>query len=199
MTLTFNAPLDPTFATNPANYRLTVPTAGNSAVSWTSVVYNASTDAVTLIPQAPLSSGRFYELQAMGTGATALRDLAGNLLDGNSNGQPGSNYVTYFGQGTRLQYVDNTGDKVSLKITHGGYLEDILNAQNVGQSLTIVGEVPRRSALSGTIKKVKRSSGTTNLGIVNGLGNFGDVKVSLRSPPFLVRQYPFQQKGRGLL
>lgn len=59
VTVTFNAPLDPTYATNPANYRLTVPTAGNSAVSWSSVVYNASTDAVTLVPQAPWHRGGF--------------------------------------------------------------------------------------------------------------------------------------------
>ena len=44
------------------------------------------------------------------------------------------------------------------------------------------GEVPHRTALSGTVKKRKRSSGTTNLGMIRGLGNFGNVRVSLNSP-----------------
>ncbi len=66
-----------------------------------------------------------------------------------SNGLPGSNYVASFGQGTKLQYVDQTGNKVSLKLSGGGYLQDVLY-QGEGQTLTIIGEKPHRSVLSGT-------------------------------------------------
>jgi uncharacterized repeat protein (TIGR01451 family) len=199
ITVTFNSPLNPTYAGYLGNFHLTVPSAGNATISLAAASYNAATHSVTLVPQAPLASGRFYEISVAGTGATAVRDLAGNLLDGASNGAPGSNYLALFGQGTKLQYVDNTGNTVSLKLAGGGYLQDILSPQGVGQSLTIVGETPRHTTLSGTIKRTKRSSGSTSLGTVGGLGNFGDVKVSLRSPPFLVKQYPFQQKGKGVL
>ena len=65
--------------------------------------------------------------------------------------------------------------------------------------LTIIGEVPHRTSLSGSLRRTRGSSGRTNLGTINGLGNFGDVRISLRSPTFLVNQYPFQQKGRGTL
>ena len=133
----------------------------------------------------------------MGSGPGAIRDIAGNLLDGAANGLPGSSYVAAFGQGTSLQYIDNTGNQVSLKLSGPGYLEDILNSSNQGQLLTVVGEVPGRTALSGSVKKTRGSSGQTNLGMIQGLGNFGNVKVSLTSPPFMVKQYPFQRNGRG--
>ncbi len=35
--------------------------------------------------------------------------------------------------------------------------------------------------------------------MIRGLGNFGDVRVTLKTPPFLVKQYPFMQNGRGEL
>jgi uncharacterized repeat protein (TIGR01451 family) len=197
LNLSFTAPLDATFASNPANFQLSRDAAGQPSIAISSVTFNPATDSVTVVPSAPLASGVFYEIQASGTGATAIRDLAGNLLEGGSTA--GSNYVALFGQGTKLSYVDNTGNKVSLKLAGGGYMKDVLSAQSTGQTLTIIGEVPKRSALSGTVRKTKRSTGSTNLGTIAGLGNFGNVRVTLKSPAFLVKQYPFQQKGRGSL
>ncbi len=194
--VSFTEPLISTYAANPANFQLTALVAGLPSVPISTVSYNSSTDTVTLVPSAPLASGVFYQIQVMGTGTAAIRDLASNLLDGASNGLPGSNYVASFGQGTKLQYVDSSGNKVSLKLSGPGYLEEVLD-QGQGQALTVMGETPHRTALSGTVKKTKRSSGRTNLGTILGLGNFGDVRVSLKSPPFLVKQYPFVQNGRG--
>ena len=194
--LGFTEPLNSTYAVNPANYQLTALVAGLPTVSISTISYNSSTDTVTLVPSAPLASGVFYQIQVMGTGPTAIRDLGNNLLEGASGGPPGSNYVASFGQGTKLKYVDSSGNNVSLKLSGPGYMEEILY-QGQGQSLTIMGATPHRTSLTGTVKKTKRSSGKTNLGAILGLGNFGDVRVSLKSPPFLVKQYPFMQKGRG--
>ncbi len=37
----------------------------------------------------------------------------------------------------------------------------------------------------------------TSLGAIQGLGQFGAIRVKLTSPPFRVRQYPFSMiKGR---
>jgi uncharacterized repeat protein (TIGR01451 family) len=198
VTVSFTEPLNSTYATNLASYQLTALVGGLPSVPISTVSYNSSTHTVTLVPAAPLASGVFYQIQVMGTGMAAIRDVANNLLEGASNGLPGSNYVASFGQGTKLKYVDNSGNKVSLKLSGPGYLEEVL-FQGQGQTLTLMGEAPHRTALSGTLKKTKRSSGKTNLGAILGLGNFGDVKVSLKSPPFLVKQYPFQQKGHGKL
>jgi len=197
--LAFSAPLASAYATNPANYVLTVRGQSKPTIQFNTVSYNLSNRTVTLVPTAPLSSGQFYQIEVMGTGATAIRDIAGNLLDGAANGLTGSNYVAYFGQGTSLQYVDNSGNQVSLKLSGPGYLQDVLDSSSQGQVLTIIGEVPRRTTLSGSVRKSRGSSGRTNLGIIQGLGNFGDVRVSLKSPPFVVRQYPFQRSGKGIL
>jgi uncharacterized repeat protein (TIGR01451 family) len=197
--LSFTAPLNPAYADDPANYALTIPTAGNAMVPLSSVSYNPTTDSVTLVPAAPIASGRFYQLQVVGTGATAIRDIAGNILDGAANGLPGSNYVSFFGQGTKLKYIDNSGNKVTLSLTGPGYMEEILNSQSSGQLLTIMGEKPRRTTLSGRVRKAKHGSGSTNLGAINGLGNFGAVRILLKSPPFLLKQYPFQERGKGTI
>jgi uncharacterized repeat protein (TIGR01451 family) len=197
--LTFDSPLNTAYATNAANYLMTVQSAGNPVITFSMINYSIANRTVTLVPSAPLPAGHFYRLQVMGTGATAIRDLAGNLLAGTTNGAAGTNYVTSFGQGTKLQYVDNSGNQVTVKLTGPGYLEDVLDSTGQGVVLTVIGEVPHRTSLSGSVRKVRGKSGRTNMGAIKGLGKFGEVRVSLRSPTFLVNQYPFQQKGRGAL
>jgi uncharacterized repeat protein (TIGR01451 family) len=198
VTLTFSAPLDPSYATNPANYQLEDLARGIS-VGIASISYNPSTFAVTVVPASPLLSGAYDQIQVMGTGATAIRDLAGNLLSGNGSGAAGSNYVASFAQGTRLQYVDDSGNLVTLQLKGAGYLEQVRNASGEGVLLDIVGMVPHKTTLKGTIKVRKRSSGQTELGTISGLGQFGDVRVLLKTPPFQVKQLPFQKRGVGVL
>jgi uncharacterized repeat protein (TIGR01451 family) len=197
--LTFDSPLNPADATSASNYVMNAQSAGNPTITFSSINYSLANRTVTLVPSAPLASGVFYQLMVMGTGATGIHDLAGNPLAGTTNGAAGTNYVTTFGQGTKLQYVDNTGNQVTLKLTGPGYVEDVLDSTRKGVVLTVIGEVPRRTSLSGSLRKVRGSSGRTNLGAIRGLGKFGDVRVTLKSPTFLVNQYPFQLKGRGSL
>jgi hypothetical protein len=206
ISLTFTAPLDQSLALNPADYRLIDLDAGNQVIQVNPPAYNSVTYTVTLVPSSPLASGRYYQIQILGTGPTAVRDIAGNLLDGSANGRAGSNYVASFAQGTRLQYLDGAGNKVTLKLTGGGYLEQVRDAAGDGQVLELIGPVPHRSTLSGkvhktvfrTVRRSTRTSGRTNLGVIQGLGRFGDVRVRLKSPPFFVNQFPFQRKGRGV-
>ena len=84
-------------------------------------------------------------------------------------------------------------------MTGPGYLEQIRDATGEGESLTVMDAVAKRTTLSGSIHKSKRASGRTNLGVIQGLGNFGAVRVKLASPPFYVRQFPFMKRGRGVL
>jgi uncharacterized repeat protein (TIGR01451 family) len=206
LSLSFTAPLSPAFAMNPANYQLVAPALGNALIALTPHVSNSPVYSVTLVPAMPLPSGVYYHLQVVGTGPTAIRDIAGNLLDGASTGLAGSNYIASFAQGTRLQYFDGSGNAVTLKLTGPGYMEQVLDATGEGVNLNIVGEAPHRTTLSGRVRasaararKSRARGGTTNLGTITGLGNFGDVRVKLTEPPFFVKQYPFQRKGRGVL
>jgi hypothetical protein len=72
--------------------------------------------------------------------------------------------------------------------------------------LDLVGIKPHKSTLSGTVKapvsravRKNKPGRSTDLGSIQGLGNFGDVKVLLTSPPFYVTSYPFQRHGKGVL
>ncbi len=124
LTLSSSALLIASLAANPANYRLIDLSTGGQTIAIRSAIYSqansAKTFKVALIPITPLASGQTYEIVAMGTGATAIRDLAGNALAGASNGRPGSNYVATFEQGTKLQYVDSSGNNVNLAIKGPG-------------------------------------------------------------------------------
>jgi hypothetical protein len=81
---------------------------------------------------------------------------------------------------------------VKLRITGGGFLDDLLNGSGQGIRLSVVGEVPHRTVLSGTVRNVRGGVAQAYLGpTVWGLGNFGDVRVKLATPPFQISQYPF--------
>jgi uncharacterized repeat protein (TIGR01451 family) len=203
LALSFNSPLIASLATSAANYRLINLSAGGRTVATRAPVYSqvasSRTFTVTLTPTVPLASGQTYEIIVIGTGATGIRNVAGNPLAGAASGQPGSNYVATFEQGTSLHYVDGSGNQVTLAIKGAGYLEQVRDASGNGQVLTLVGEVPHHTTLSGSIAKVKGRSGRTSLGVIYGLGHYGDVRVQLTSPPFLLRRFPFQKGGHGVL
>jgi uncharacterized repeat protein (TIGR01451 family) len=199
VTLTFTAPLNPTFASNPANYSMIDQGAGNRAVPLYSPVYNATNFTVMLVPTAPLANNQFYQIQVLGTGPTAIRDLAGNLLGGAENGTAGTNYTASIAQGNKLHYVDNAGNQVSLKLTGPGYLEQIRDSTGEGELLAVMNPVTKRTTLSGSVRTSKGKSGSTNLGVIEGLGSFGEINIKLASPPFYVRQFPFMKRGRGVL
>ena len=124
ITLAFTAPLDPRLLSIPA-----------ISAWWTSVItthqsrpetasYNASTNSVTLVPSSPLPDGHYYQIEAIGQGPNAIRDIAGNLLAGARTGVAGTNYISS-SPGNKLQYVDNAGKQVTLKLNGPGFLEQI--------------------------------------------------------------------------
>lgn len=146
----------------------------------------------TIIPSQPLAAGHFYRIHVSGTGSSPVHDLAGNSLAGAGVGQSGTDYVAIIGRGTTLKYYDDTGDLVTLRLTGGGYLDEIRGPQGEGKVLRVQDAVSRKSVLSGSVARAKgRGAGTTSLGTIEGLGQFGDVRVRLSAPRFTVRQYPF--------
>jgi uncharacterized repeat protein (TIGR01451 family) len=204
--LSFSAPLSLRSAINPSAYQIVdlgtsglANPPGVSTIGFASPSYDATSHSVTLVPVQPLASGHFYRIQVSGSGATGVEDLAGNLLAGAGPGASGTDYIALIGRGTTLRYFDASGDLVTLKVTGGGYLDEIRNATGEGLVLRLEGGVRHKTTISGAVARVKgRGAGRTSLGTIEGLGNFGDIRVTLKSPPFFVRQYPFFL-GRGRL
>ena len=198
ISLQFSAPLNPAVATDAADYQLNSQVGGHS-IAIGSISYNPTSYTVTIVPASPIASGQFTRIAVIGTGPDGIQDIAGNSLDGASNGSAGSDYFAIFGQGTRLTYTDNARNTVTLSVRGPGYLEQVLDGNGAGLSLDLVGMVPHRTTIRGKIKAGKRGSGQTQIGLINGLGQFGDVKVLLKTPPFRVTQFPFQRRGKAVL
>ncbi len=206
LTVSFSAPLDQTYAMYHGDYQLVAPGLGNRVIPLTPQSYNSLTFSVTLVPSVALPSGQYYDIQVIGSGPSGIRDIAGNRLDGSGTGQAGSNYFATFAQGTKLHYVDASGNKVSLKLAGSGYMEQVRNASGEGVSLVLAGYRPHHATLSGTVKsgpsravKKNKAARSTGLGILQGFGSFGDIKVLLTSPPFYATSYPFQRHGKAVL
>ncbi len=113
ITLGFNADLDPTRAENPANYRLISPgkdktlgTRDDVVVPIVSATYDEATQTVTLAPRYRLNWYDFAQVRVMSGGASGLIDTDGRALDGDRNGQPGTDFIARFARGVYFDLAD---------------------------------------------------------------------------------------------
>ena len=193
--VSFSEPIQAAGALNSASYSLvdlgtsglaSPPSAQTRAIAFSPPTYNSTTESVTLVPTAPLSAGHFYRITVSGSGSSPLLDLAGNPLAGAGAGIAGSNYVALLGEGTTLKYDDSSGDLVTFRVTGGGYLDLTRAASGDGLVLTLEGGVAHKSVIAGTVVRARGKAGTTPLQTILGLGQFGDIRVKLSSPPFMI-------------
>jgi hypothetical protein len=158
----------------------------NHWVAFTWPAYDGASNSVTIIPTQPLAAGHFYAIWVRSAGASAITDLAGNPLGG------GVDYVGGFGRGTALSYTDSTGNLVGLRVSGGGFLDVFRNASGDADRVSLQQAAPGSTTLSGSVARQNgRGSGVTYVGTIDGLGAFGQVRVTLKSPPFVVKNYPF--------
>jgi hypothetical protein len=92
LVLAFSAPLDPTRADNPGNYRIVGP--HHRPVRIRSVVYDPAAETVTLYPRTKINLHRTYGVTVIGTGPGGVADSRDVLLDGVGDGRAGSDFVT---------------------------------------------------------------------------------------------------------
>ncbi len=196
--ISFNEPLDPATAVNPANYAVagvgkkgSFSTQHGQNVSFATPMYDQSNWAVTLVPTHSLGVNQFYSLFLKGTQG-GITNGGGIELAGAGAGRTGTNFTALFAQGTNLKYTDAGGNQVTFGVKGGGYLQDLLTGSGLGQRLVLVGGVPHRTTVTGSVKQGKHGSGRAYLGYsFYGLGSFGSVKVTLKSPPFQIQRFPF--------
>lgn len=207
LTITFSERLNPGTSLNGAAYRLVdlgpggvLKSAENQSIGLYPPSYDPATQTITLTPLAPLAAGRHYAIILAGEGPNALTDLAGNPLAGNSDGIAGADFVSLFARGESLSYTDSKGNLVSLRATGGGFLDLTRTAAGDARVLTLQGGVPGWTTLSGSVLGQRgRGDGVTTIDAIEGLGQFGQIRVTLSSPPFLVKQLPFNLNvGRPL-
>ncbi len=199
ITARFSEPVEAHSALAAASYQLADLGTGGQAnpavvtsIALSPIAMDPTGRSITLVPARPLPAGAFYRLVISGTGVSAVADLAGNPLAGSGIGQAGSDYVALFGRGTNVRYFDRDGEQVTLKVTGGGFLDLIRDADGEGQVLRLEAGVSGRTTISGSVTRANgRGIGRTSLETIEGLGVFGEIRVKLANPPFVVRQYPF--------
>lgn len=103
--LTFDRPLDPARAVLRNNYLVFGPgrdgrigTVDDNRIPLSSGYYNSANRTVTLVMARKLSLSKFYRIVVRGTGPKGLTDVNGVALDGQSTGNPGTDFTTTFGR-----------------------------------------------------------------------------------------------------
>jgi hypothetical protein len=193
--LTFSKPLNSVRAEDLSNYGYFLITSGpggafgsgtDTYAPLTSAVYDAGTDSVTLTPSAPLPPNKFYRITIDGQANPLLHngvtDLAGNQLAG-SSGAPGTPCVVTFGVGTKLAYTDSARNVVTLQMAKGGLIEMFRTPAGAVQEIELIGTVPGKSTLSGTVSRARGGTGRTYLPAIGGSAG---TRIKLKRPPFYI-------------
>jgi hypothetical protein len=194
VTLTFNKPLDPAQAENLANFGFFVYWAdargvfvgGGTTTALSAASYDPASLSVTLIPSSALRVNRLYRLVVDGSARSVLgnglADTAGGMLEG-SSGVPGTPYVVTFGAGKHLTYTDSQSNIVTLQLERGGQMALFQGSGGEVQELGLIGAVPHRSTLTGSVKRPHGGTGRTTLPPITGAGG---VHIKLKGRPFVV-------------
>ena len=110
LVVNFSEPITAASATTRANYRLyalgSTPralTASDLPIAFTTAVYNATTNSVTLTPSRSINATRYYALVIVGNTAAGITDTSGRKLVGAASGTAGTNSTTTFLAGTLPQ------------------------------------------------------------------------------------------------
>jgi uncharacterized repeat protein (TIGR01451 family) len=182
--------LNPTTATNPANYTLTAFGGGGktglplgAVVPVVSATYNASTGAVTLTPAQPLPGNELFLIDVNGSHPGAITDLSGNPLNSVLGTTPGSDYFLTVARGTDIIYSDENNSPVTLTLTGPGTIDiDRYVAGNV-MTLQVVGGVTGKTVVTGTAHPTHLRS---TIGTILGIGQFGSIRLKMTTPSFYV-------------
>jgi hypothetical protein len=187
----FSDALDPASARDPDHYEIrSVPARARGRVGpvipVASAAYDPATNQVTLRPRGRLPRNTRFQI----TIRDAITDLAGQPIDGDSDGQPGGNHVVSAGLFRRVSYTDRDGDTVDLAIETilqdeqdrgpgraarakrpAGLMELIWSVDGEGHSLRLVGTTPREHVLRGRVLPAVGSDRKTTFQSTTGLAN----------------------------
>ena len=140
-------------------------------------VYDDATKTVTLTPANPFRADkRFRQLRVAGKGERAVKDLAGNRLDGDGDGKAGDNLSQKFKarKGGKLVIKDNDGDRATLRLKGPGRIVSMSHWKTKGppDPLIFLEETDAaRSVLSATVKKARRGDGVVDIEQITGIAS----------------------------
>lgn len=212
--LTFSEALDPASATNLKNYRIGKRTNqsikysdddpdryqhdSKDQIRFASAVYDPANFTVTLTAVKPFNiTGRFRTIRVLSRDELAVRDVAGNKLDGQGDGKFKDAIEKFtFTRGTRISYGELDADRVTLRLTGPGRIwvlrkTDGGRVLHRGNALRVYLDRtdPARSILTG--KVVDQGPGD-GIAVIQELVNSSTAQVEIASDPSfqIVRSLP---------
>jgi hypothetical protein len=197
LVLTFNEPLDPATAQDTAAYQLLRRIHRDSddddglidnpfddedgadtdivRVRFESAAYDDAGRAVTLTAAEPFRADkRFRNFRIAGGNERALRDVSGNLLDGNADGTAGDPAVMTFKfrRGRRLTLRDTDGDRATLRLTGPGRMVSVLHRKRrvAPDPLIFLDRTrPADTMLTGVVRPGRNGDGVVDIEQITGI------------------------------
>jgi uncharacterized repeat protein (TIGR01451 family) len=166
--LTFSGAVDPASASNPAAYRII---SNGRNVPIRQIGYDVQTHAVTLATARQLPVNQFVFVGVHGIGPTAILAAPGTPIDGDNDGLPGGEFFVSVGRGRNLTYTDASGDLVNIRLSGLGAIELIRGPSGEARALLIYQGNPRRSILTGSVRRGRggQGEGATRIPVALGL------------------------------
>lgn len=134
-------------------------------IQFASAVYDNAARTVTLTPLAPFRAQAFFRvLRVKGTGANALHDASGNVLNG------GVDQVLNWSmrQGKQVMYLDAAHNRVTLRLRGRGRLFVFLRRRADADPVIFLDSTNAGSTLSGTVKNHGQTGGLTPIAEIDG-------------------------------
>jgi hypothetical protein len=183
--LTFNESVDPTTAQQPPSYIFgrIPPSGSNNGVSigdvlgfpfarpkakaikdgkiqWSSAVYDDTTHSVTLTALKPFKASKYFRLlRVKGTGNFAIKDLAGNVLNG------GTDTIVHWSyhNGKTLRFTDFDGDRAVITLKGPGHLYGFYRKQGDASPTIFITNTTAKSALVGAVLQGPTGDGVVQI------------------------------------
>jgi hypothetical protein len=206
----FNEDMEPFSAATASNYRLSAirPNGTRVVKTFSSAVYDPVGRKVTL-GLTPFGQTAFIRmgLRVKGT-AGGVKDVAGNLLDGDRNGLRGGDAVQLFQvfSGRTLRFLDRDGDLVTLQITGidttPGKTTRLDGVRPLGGPRTqltqfwILDPIALVSTVNGTVKRSPRGDGIVVISEIIGLDKKEFTPI-LTNPAFQINRLTFSSSATG--
>jgi hypothetical protein len=203
--LYFNEDMDPQSVQRRNNYNLTVvPKSGPlRKMFFSGAVYDPVERKLTLTLK-PFAQTEFaaMSLRVNGSDPFGVKDIRGNLLDGDRNGTPGGFAVHAFKvfSGTRVTFVDRDLDVATLILSGGGRLDGIVplgGPLEQRAQFWILDPIALRTTLSGGVSKSVRGDGIVVISEIIGLDK-KEFTPLLTNTSFRVNTLTFSSNATGI-
>jgi hypothetical protein len=164
-------------------------TGGQQSIKLDAANYDDATHTVTLVPHETFKGQkRFRRLRINADVGTGVTDVAGNLLDGDEDGQAGGRafYKLRFNEGRSVSYQEADGDRVKLRVTGPGTvsvlrrLDDHKRMIGGAAQAILSDDTSSSTVLSGT---VKRGHGGDGIATIDVISNAGTATIDIAQDP----------------